>query len=55
MDVGWREVDKALLNLIKITELSALAPVRQEGLDGGSVWACGVGKRVWWDGWWETH
>ena len=30
------------LNLIKITELSALGEVRQEGLDGGSVWACGV-------------
>ena len=30
------------LNLIKITELSALRAVRKQGLDGGSVWARGV-------------
>ena len=30
---------RGVLNLIKLTELSALGAVRQEGLDGGSVWA----------------
>ena len=33
---------KASLNLIKISELSAFRAVRQEGLDGGSVWMRGV-------------
>ena len=42
--VAWRGVGKASLNLIKITELSVLGAVRQEGLDGGSVWARGVAK-----------
>ena len=40
---GVAGVGKASLNLIKITELSARA-VRQEVLDGRSVWMRGVAR-----------
>ena len=40
--VGRRGVGKASLNLTRITELSALGAVRQQGLDEGSVWMRGV-------------
>ena len=40
-------VGKASLNLIKITELSDLRAVRQQGLDGGvGAWGGGVGKAL---------